>query len=62
MTDQRWPPRPPDRVRHSWRCTRSSPLMETVRADLNGRPHVVSLCVECDGHDLDARIRERRST
>ena len=58
MTDRPWPPRPADKVRHGWRCIRSSPLMETVRADLDGRPHVVLMCVECDGTDLDARVRD----
>jgi hypothetical protein len=59
------PPRPPDRVRHGWQCTRNSPLMETVRADQTGRPRVVALCTECDGTDLAERIRaeaERRPT
>jgi hypothetical protein len=32
--------------------------METVRADPAGRPHVVSLCVECDGTDLAERLRD----
>jgi hypothetical protein len=52
------PPRPPDRVRHGWQCTRNSPLMETVRADQTGRPRVVALCTECDGTDLAERLRD----
>jgi hypothetical protein len=56
MTDSTGPPHPLDRVRNSWRCTRSSPLKETVRAEPACRPHVVALCVECDGTDLAERL------
>jgi hypothetical protein len=65
MTDQTWPPRPPDRVRHSWRCSRRAAVVETIRADPAGRPFVVSLCTECDQHDLAERLRaeaERKPT
>jgi hypothetical protein len=57
--------RPPDRIRHSWKCTRRAAVVETIRADPSGRPHVVALCFECDLHDLADRIRteaERQTT
>jgi hypothetical protein len=57
MTKPTWPPRPPDRIRHSWRCTRRAVIVETVRAGETGRSHVVALCVECDGTDLAERLR-----
>jgi hypothetical protein len=65
MTEPTWPTRPADKIRHSWKCTRRGALVETVRADQAGRPHVVALCVECDGTDLAERIHteaERRPT
>ena len=58
MTAPTWPPQPINRIRHGWRCTSTGPVVETIRADTAGRPHVVLMSVECDGHDLDARIRD----
>jgi hypothetical protein len=58
MTDEPWPPRPADRIRHDWRCIRRAPIVETIRADPSGRPHVVALRTECDATDIDARIRD----
>jgi len=58
-------PRPPDRVRHSWRCTRRAPVVETVKADRTGRKRVVSMCQECGHDDMPERIRaeaERETT
>ena len=55
-----WPPRPADRIRHGWRCTRRGPIVETVRVDPNRRPRVVNLCVECDQTDLGEQIRAER--
>jgi hypothetical protein len=60
MTDRTWPPRPPDRLRHSWRCTRRSPIVETIRRDPIGRAQIVAMCTECDGTDLDDRLRSER--
>jgi hypothetical protein len=52
--------RPPDRVRHSWRCTRRAPVVETVKADSTGRKRVVSMCQECGHDDLPERILAER--
>jgi hypothetical protein len=49
--------RPPDRVVHSWRCTRRSPVVETVKPDSTGRKRVVSQCTECGHDDMPERIR-----
>jgi hypothetical protein len=49
--------RPPSRVRHSWRCVRRGPLVETVKTDATGRGHVVEQCQECGADDLLDRIR-----
>jgi hypothetical protein len=49
--------RPPDRIRHSWRCTRRAPVVETVVADSTSRNRVVSQCTECGHDDLPERIR-----
>jgi hypothetical protein len=54
--------RPPDRIRHSWKCTRRGPTVETIRADPSGRAHVVLACVECDQTDLAERLREREES
>ena len=53
-----WPPGlpPPDRVRHSWRCTRRAPVVETVKPDSTGRKRVVSHCTECGHDDMPDRI------
>jgi hypothetical protein len=51
------PDRPPSRVRHSWRCVRRGPLVETVKQDAAGHGHVVEQCQECGAHDLLDRIR-----
>ena len=63
-TDPTWPPRPPDRIRHSWRCTRRAPIVETIRRDQTDRAHVVSQCTECNADDLVERLRDeaRRPT
>jgi len=58
MTD--WPPGPPDRVQHSWRCTRRGALVEAVKQDVLGHGHVVSRCVECDGDDMADRLQHER--
>jgi hypothetical protein len=55
-------PRPPDRVRHSWRCTRRGALVETVRTDAAGLARVVTMCQECGATDLLARLRDREAT
>ena len=55
--DLAWPPRPPDRVRHSWRCTRRGPLLETAKTDATGRARVCQMWAECGGDDLAARCR-----
>ena len=48
--------RPPDRIRHSWRCVRRGPVVETVVADSTGRKRVVSQCAECGHDDMVERI------
>jgi hypothetical protein len=45
MTDHFWPPRPSDRIRHGWRCTRRAAVVETIRPDLDGTPRVVMCCL-----------------
>jgi hypothetical protein len=54
------PDKPPSRVRHSWRCAKHGPLLETVKTDATGRAHVVEQCVECGGTDLTERLRTER--
>ena len=49
--------RPPSRVRHSWRCLRRGPLLETVRRLPNGEAVAVEQCAECQGDDLEHRLR-----
>jgi hypothetical protein len=53
--------RPPDRIRHSWRCTRTGARVEVVRRLPNGEAHIVSCCVECDADDLVDRLRRAGS-
>jgi hypothetical protein len=60
-SESNWPPRPPDKIRHDWRCTRRGPVVETIRADPNGQPHIVNLCTECDHDDLGEQIRDQRT-
>lgn len=54
-----WPPglTPSDRVRHSWRCTRRAPVVETVKPDSTGRKRIVSHCIECGHDDMPDWIR-----
>jgi hypothetical protein len=54
------PDKPPSRVRHTWRCVKRGPLLETVKTDASGRAHVVEQCVECGGDDLAERVRAER--
>jgi hypothetical protein len=56
MTSTDWPPRPPNRVRHSWRC-RVGPYDEELRELPNRQALVVTVCEECGGTDLLDRIR-----
>jgi hypothetical protein len=51
---------PPTRVKHTWRCTQRSVLVETVRTDALGRGHVVLMCQQCGGDDLADRLRAER--
>jgi hypothetical protein len=53
------PDKPPSRVRHSWRCVKRGPLLETVRRLPTGEAVVVEQCGECQGSDLADRLRER---
>jgi hypothetical protein len=48
--------RPPDRVHHSWRCTRRSPLTEGTRIAPDGREITVSVCTGCGSDDLAHRL------
>jgi hypothetical protein len=60
MTTTTWQgDRPPSRVRHSWRCVKRGPLLETVRRLPTGEAVVVEQCGECQGSDLADRLRER---
>jgi hypothetical protein len=61
-TDQSWPPRPPDRVRHGWRCTRRGVVVETIRRDQLNIAQIVTQCLECNGDDLTDRLRAERET
>ena len=57
------PDKPPSRVRHSWRCVKRGPLLESTRRDDNGVARVVERCAECGHDDLADRLSdERRST
>ena len=57
MTPAPWQgTRPPSRVRHGWQCVQRGPLVETVRTDALGRPHIVEMCSECEATDLAARV------
>jgi hypothetical protein len=51
--------RPLDRIRHSWRCTRTGARVETVRRLPTGDALVVLRCVECEADDLADRVREQ---
>jgi len=53
------PDKPPSRVRHSWRCVKRGPLVETVRTDPTGRARVVEQCQECGHDDLAERVLEQ---
>jgi hypothetical protein len=55
------PDRPPSRVRHSWRCVRRGPLLETVRRLPTGEAVVVEQCAECHGDDLADRLRRQKT-
>jgi hypothetical protein len=52
--------RPPDRIRHGWRCTRTGARVETVRRLPFGEALVVLRCVECEADDLVERLRAER--
>jgi hypothetical protein len=54
------PDKLPSRVRHSWRCVRRGPLLETVRRLPTGEAVVVEQCGECHGDDLADRLRAER--
>ena len=61
MTPRPWQgTRPRDYIRHSWRCTRTGALVETVRRLPDGTPLVVMRCVECEADDLAERLRAER--
>lgn len=53
------PDRPGRRIRHSWRCTRRAPVVETTRRAGDGRLYVVEHCTECERDDLAERLADR---
>ena len=58
MTPELWQgTRPRDRIRHSWRCTRTGARVEAVRRLPNGEALVVLRCTECEADDLAERVR-----
>jgi hypothetical protein len=51
------PDKPPSRVRHSWRCLTAGPYHDEERELPNGQTLVVTVCDQCNGSDLEHRIR-----
>jgi hypothetical protein len=58
VTRPDWPPvpRPSARIRHTARCPRLDPVLETVRVDPTGQARVVLVCSHCDGTDMVWRL------
>lgn len=52
--------KPPSKVRHSWRCSRQAPVVETMKPHpTTGQMIVVSQCQGCGCDDMDSRLLDK---